>query len=92
MIKKEVYSKPDKFEAVQYDGTANVDLANWCNGSYRPAPNDVDGVWALFFGFNDAVTEGTWVVKNSDGIFFGIGNDEFVTEYVEKVSYENQSS
>ena len=92
MIKKDVYSKPDKFEAVQYDGTADVELAKWCNGSYRPAPNDVGGVWALFFGHAHAVTEGHWIVKNADDIFYGVGNDKFKAEYVEKVSYENQSS
>lgn len=91
MIKKEVYSKPDKFTAVQYDGTPDAELAKWCSGSYRPSDIN-EGSWDLYFGFNDAVSKGNWVVKNSDGIFYGVHDTKFKETYVEKVSYENQSS
>ena len=91
MIKKDVYTIPDKFTAVQYDGTTDVELAQWCKGAYRPSEIN-EGEWDLYFGFHDAVSKGNWVVQNYEGIFYGVHDDKFKEEYVEKVSYENQSS
>ena len=90
MIKKTVYSIPDKFEAVQYDGTADFDLAEWCNGAFRASK--IVGEWYLTFGHHDVIDKGSWVVKNADGQFYGLPDTKFKDEFVEKVSYENQSS
>lgn len=88
MIEKDVYSKPEKFEAKQFDGTPDMELAQWCVGSYSVSIERE--VWILNIQYQIA-REGDWVLKEAGGTFFIVPAKAFKETYVEKVSYEDQS-
>ena len=86
-----VYSKPSKFAAYKLPKEPNLGIANMCNGQYVPAQDGV--TWMLqIHPAGRHGKPGDWLMLNEDGQFFIITDENFKETYIEKVSYENQSS
>ena len=79
-----VTSRPEAFEAVQFDGVPDLELAKWVGGYFRPSRYG-EGWWLVFSQSKSdwTVSVGEWIIKDANGHFHTLTPEEFDKGYRE---------